>query len=100
MSLYITPIWICRSGSSRTLASLLGEAQIPDGEKHVDYSEAKENILYLLTSDYTDSNQLDERWTGDDFIFDFLQISQKGYSVHFASAATMMFRYYGIPAGM
>lgn len=82
----------------RTLASLLGEAQIPDGEKHVDYSEAKENILYLLTSDYTDSNQLDERWTGDDFIFDFLQISQKGYSVHFASAATMMFRYYGIPA--
>jgi len=49
--------------------------------------EAKENILYLLTSAYTDSNQLDERWTGDDFIFDFLQISQKGYSVHFASAA-------------
>ena len=43
----------------------------------MDYSEAKENILYLLTSAYTDSNQLDERWTGDDFIFDFLQISQK-----------------------
>ena len=82
----------------RTLSSLLGEAKIPEGEKHVDYSEAKENILYLLTSAYTDSNQLDERWTGDDFIFDFLQISQKGYSVHFASAATMMFRYYGIPA--
>lgn len=82
----------------RTLSSLLGEARIPEGEKHVDYSEAKENILYLLTSAYTDSNQLDERWTGDDFIFDFLQISQKGYSVHFASAATMMFRYYGIPA--
>ena len=82
----------------RTLSSLLGECRIPEGEKHVDYSEAKENILYLLTSAYTDSNQLDERWTGDDFIFDFLQISQKGYSVHFASAATMMFRYYGIPA--
>ena len=82
----------------RTLSSLLGEAKIPEGEKHVDYSEAKENILYLLTSAYTDSNQLDERWTGDDFIFDFLQISQKGYSIHFASAATMMFRYYGIPA--
>ena len=56
----------------RTLSSLLGEAKIPEGEKHVDYSEAKENILYLLTSAYTDSNQLDERWTGDDFIFDFL----------------------------
>ena len=57
----------------RTLSSLLGEAKIPEGEKHVDYSEAKENILYLLTSAYTDSNQLDERWTGDDFIFDFLK---------------------------
>lgn len=82
----------------RTLASLLGEVQIADGDKHADYSEAKQNILYLLTSTYTDSDEVGEAWNGDDFIFDFLQMSQTGYSVHFASAAVMMFRYYGIPA--
>lgn len=82
----------------RECASLLGSYEKKDGEKHADYAEAKQNILYLLTTEYTDSNTLDEKWNGADFIFEFLEISKKGYFVHFASAATMMFRYYGIPA--
>lgn len=82
----------------RECASLLGSYEKKDGEKHADYAEAKQNILYLLTTEYTDSDKLDEKWNGADFIYEFLEISKKGYSVHFASAATMMFRYYGIPA--
>lgn len=81
------------------LSELLGERTIETGEKHVDYSEAKENILYVLTSEnYTDETKLEEAWNGKDFIYEFLSFSKKGYSVHFASAAAMMFRYYGIPA--
>lgn len=82
----------------RELHSLLGEPTKKDGEKHTEYAEAKQNILYLLTEAYTDSNKLDSDWDGSDFIYEFLEVTKKGYSVHFASAATMMFRYYGIPA--
>ncbi len=82
----------------RELHSLLGDPEIKDGEKHTAYAEAKQNILYLLTEKYTDSNEMETRWNGSDFIYEFLEISKKGYAVHFASAATMMFRYYGIPA--
>lgn len=80
------------------LFNLLGNNNIAEGEKHTDYAEAKQNILYVLASAYTDTNELEGSWDGSDFIFDFLQLTKKGYSVHFASAAAMMFRYYGIPS--
>lgn len=35
---------------------------------------------------------------GVDFVLSFLDGAQTGYDVHYASAAAMMFRYYGIPA--
>ncbi len=41
--------------------------------------------------------KLEEAGTASDFIYEFLNDTKKGYSVHFASAAAMMFRYYGIP---
>ena len=81
-----------------TLYSLLGVKEIDPGEQHVDYAEAKENILYVLTTEFTNTDETEEIWDGSDFIFDFLNFSKKGYSVHYASAAAMMFRYYGIPA--
>lgn len=36
--------------------------------------------------------------SGVDFVLNFLDGTRKGYSVHYATAAAMMFRYYGIPA--
>ena len=63
----------------RECASLLGSYERKDGEKHADYAEAKQNILYLLTTEYTDSDKLDETWNGADFIYEFLEISKKGY---------------------
>lgn len=80
------------------LAELLGQAELSGEEKHVDYAEAKQNILYILTSDYQDTGGEAEVWNGNDFIWEFLNTYKKGYAVHFASAAVMMFRYYGIPA--
>lgn len=35
---------------------------------------------------------------GEDFVEYFLAKNKKGYCVHFATVATLMFRYYGIPA--
>ncbi len=35
---------------------------------------------------------------GEDFVTYFLTQSRKGYSVHYATAATMLMRYYGVPA--
>lgn len=81
-----------------TLAELLGEAEIASGEKHVSYADAKQNILYVLSSQFTYSEELGVNWNGTDFIYEFLKITEAGYSVHYASAAAMMFRYYGIPA--
>lgn len=86
-------------GQLRTyLYELLGPAETVEGEKHSDYAQAKQNILYALTASCTNTNELGSPWDGADFIYEFLEGTKKGYSVHFASAAAMMFRYYGIPA--
>ena len=80
------------------IGNLLGAYETPEGGKHADYTEAKEEILYALQSGCTYSEILEQPWKGTDFIEDFLADTKTGYSVHYASAAVMMFRYYGIPA--
>ncbi|MGO5164506.1 MULTISPECIES: transglutaminase-like domain-containing protein [unclassified Candidatus Paralachnospira] len=81
-----------------TLSGLLGEKNIGAGQKHTDYATAKQNILYVLTGDYKDTHTLSAPFSGGDLVYDFLENTKEGYSVHFASAAVLMFRYYGIPA--
>lgn len=58
---------------------------------------AKSKILELL-SEYTYTLSPGGTPTDKDFVEYFLMDNKKGYCVHFASAATLMFRYYGIPA--
>ena len=81
------------------LAGKLGEYAVSDGESHFDYQSAKQNILFYLTSyvEYEEQN-ITSVGEGLDFVLSFLDGTQKGYSVHYATAAAMMFRYYGIPA--
>ncbi len=50
----------------------------------------QENIPYTIRPGATPR--------GNDFINYFLSEGRKGYCAHFASAATLIFRYYGIPA--
>lgn len=81
-----------------TLQRLLKEDGPMEGEEHGDYSEVKEKIVYLLNKTCTYSDYLANSWNGLDFITEFIDGTKSGYDVHFASAAVMMFRYYGIPA--
>lgn len=76
------------------IETLLGTYQTD--KAHLDYSKAKQKILAFLSSNiiYSEEVQAYER----DFVSSFLQETKSGYSVHFATAATLMFRYYGIPA--
>ncbi|MGN1132902.1 MAG: transglutaminase family protein, partial [Oscillospiraceae bacterium] len=78
----------------KTLKNLLGEY---NSETHMDYANAKAKILRFLTFNmsYTDNKM---ELSDNDFVCDFLQKSHEGNSQHFASAATVMFRYFGIPA--
>ena len=80
--------------SQRVLVQELG---FYDGHGyHAPYGEAKQNILYTLASSYTYSEEAEPPIY--DFTAEFLQVSRSGYSVHFATAAALMFRHYGIPA--
>ena len=76
------------------LINLLGEYD--KTHIHLDYGEAKQKILAYLTTnmEYNSSPKKCSR----DFVTGFLQETKEGYSVHFATAATLMFRYFGIPA--
>lgn len=80
------------------LTDKLGAYTVEDGG-HFDVQSAKQNILYYLNTyiQYEESD-IAAVAEGADFILTFLDGTQKGYDVHYASAAAMMFRYYGIPA--
>ena len=55
-------------------------------------------ILLYLENGVTYDEKLVTRTGGEDFLSFFLEKSARGYSVHYATAATLMLRYFGIPA--
>ena len=75
----------------------LGEPETENGQ-HMSYQKAKQRILEYLTANasYTEIPK-ETRDDGEDFLRFFLE-SGAGYSVHYATAAALMFRHYGIPA--
>lgn len=70
------------------------EQKIKDG----DAEKAKAYIKTWLTENYTYSMDVPELPQGEDFVKYFLYDTKSGYSMHFASAATLMFRMFGVPA--
>ena len=76
------------------IKNVLEDAGIERGDEQVVAAEIKdyfqENIPYTIRPGATP-------WRRD-FINYFLEDNRKGYCAHFASAATLMFRYLGIPA--
>ena len=81
--------------SARTiLRDLLGEWE-SEGP-HLDTGAAKQRILSYLTQScvYDTAAQA----VGSDALTSFLVQNRRGWSVHFATAAVLMFRYFGIPA--
>lgn len=80
---------------SRQFESVLEQNEVTTG--HVRVSQAKQLILQYLTDYFTyDENPDIEK--GEEPLMYFLQKSGRGYDVHYASAATLMFRYLGIPS--
>lgn len=80
-------------------ALLDNHIEIAEDEKgHIAYEQAidfikqylQENISYSLTPEKQDARQ--------DFLLHTLEDAKEGYAVHYATAATLMFRYVGIPA--
>lgn len=80
------------------LSEKLGDFLIDEGQIHFDYQKAKQNILYYLTESMTYDEAVGAVEDGVDFVLNFLDGTKSGYDVHYATAAVMMFRYYGIPA--
>lgn len=65
---------------------------------HLDYYSAITHIRKYLEKNMTYGSQTEVVPEGKDFVKNFLTESKIGYSIHFASAAALMFRYYGIPS--
>lgn len=79
------------------LKNHLGDYNL-EGNTHLNYYNAKQNILSYLTTKLSYSTDVHFTDNGNDFLQNFLEGSCEGYSVHYATAATLMFRYYKIPA--
>lgn len=80
------------------LQEKMGDYITEEGQTHFDYKKAKQNILFYLTTYITYNENVSAAEEGVDFVLNFLDGTQAGYDVHYATAAAMMFRYYGIPA--
>ena len=65
---------------------------------HLDYYSVITHIRKYLENNMKYGSQTETVPEGKDFVKYFLTESKIGYSIHFASAAALMFRYYGIPA--
>lgn len=74
----------------------LGKADLEKGS-HMVCEEAKAKILSCLDDNVVYSKNLLSH-SEEHFVKNFLETDKSGYSVHYASAATLMFRHFGIPA--
>lgn len=79
------------------LSEELGTYDLGEGT-HFPYYKAKKNILEYLNQNIEYDTSVGNRAPEKDFLYGFLQTTKSGYDVQFAAAATLMYRYYGIPA--
>lgn len=80
-----------------TLKQELGPSEVKE-KNHADYASAIRRIRKYLEAQITYSEYSEPISKGQDFLTDFLTSSKSGYCVHYAAAAALMFRYYGIPS--
>lgn len=79
--------------NKETLAQFCQQNQLSAGD-----SEVVQKVVEILTQDYDYTLKPGKVPAGQDYVNYFLGSSKKGYCVHFASSATLLFRYLGIPA--
>ena len=71
---------------------------LPENESAMTFNDAKQVVLDVLTSEVSYQEQIAPLAPTDDFVTNFLTTTQEGYSVHYATAGTLMFRHLGFPA--
>ena len=81
----------------RVLETQLGVDNYAAGER-MHYQEAKQRIFSYLSESITYTNTPPVIRANEDFAHALLERTRAGYSVHFATAAALMFRHFGIPA--
>lgn len=82
----------------RNLQTVFAKLQIPGMREATSDHEKIEAIIQYLDS-VTEYTLMPGSTPDDvDFVEYFLETNKKGYCVHYATTATMLFRYYGIPA--
>jgi hypothetical protein len=86
------------------ISSHLGKYDVNESGR-MTYQAAKQKVFEFLATGTTENVEIREKddkspylADGEDFLQLFLETTKKGYSVHYATAATLMFRYYGIAA--
>lgn len=81
------------------ISALLGELFEEDAfADRLAYGAAKQKILSWLEENIEYSENIAPHVQGSDFLTEFLTQTKTGYDVHYATAAVMMMRYFGIPA--
>lgn len=65
--------------------------------QHMEYKEAIQRVRTYLKNNYVYSENFSAISADTDFLENFVR-TRKGCDVHYATMATLMFRYYGIPA--
>lgn len=69
-----------------------------ESDAHADYRSVITKLRKYFEEHITYGNYAEKLPQGEDFLSFFLTESKIGNSVHYATAAALMFRYYGIPA--
>ena len=77
---------------------LVLDRQLKLGDSSMTLSEIREVIRTYLDEKMTYDESVRTHNDGKDFLHYTLERSGSGYSVHYATAATMMLRYFGVPA--
>lgn len=78
-----------------TLSNIIGERKLESASDILQYAEY---IREFFVDNYQYSLAPGRTPKGRDFVQYFLETNKKGYCTYFATAATMMFRYVGVPA--
>lgn len=91
---YVSSCYLDIPEGFETLEQQCGEQEMKEG----DVDGISEYIKAFLSDGYTYSMDAPKLPEGEDFVKYFLYESKTGYSTHYASAAVLMFRMFGVPA--
>lgn len=83
--------------AQRAIAQALSGLNLP-GDGRISFHDAQAVVRAYLSSVVTYSEDPQAIPEGEDFAGGFLLNTKEGYSVHYATAAALLFRYLGIPA--